>query len=122
MDSTGSPRTAKVLRWTSRLTSLASLGILTLFLIAEQFDPSALAARDWLLAVFFPFGVALGLILGWRREFLGGIVALIGLVGFYLVHLAVSGQFPRGWAFAVLAGPAFLLLLSAAAHRIHSNG
>ncbi len=112
---------ARLLRWAGRLASLTSLLILALFLVGEDFDPGHLRAREWLLAVFFPFGVALGLILGWRRELLGGIIALIGLAGFYLVHLVLSGSLPRGWVFLALAAPAVLLLASAALHTDRST-
>jgi hypothetical protein len=111
------PVTARALRWAGRLASLAVIAILVLFMIGEGYNPLALKPRDLLLAVFFPLGFLLGLILGWRREFLGGVMVLAGLVGFYLVHLALNGGFPKGWAFVFLSAPGILLLLSAAMHR-----
>ncbi len=108
----------RALRWTGRLTGLASVGILALFMIGEGFDPTRLRGTEALLHVFFPFGLILGLVLGWRRELLGGSIALLGLAGFYALHLVFSGRFPRGWAFAVLASPALVLLASAFVHRL----
>lgn len=107
----------RALRWTARILSLASLGVLLMFMIGEGFDPTHLKPRDLMLAVFFPLGLILGLILGWWREWLGGAVVVASLLGFYLVHLAVSGRFPSGWAFAALAAPGVLFVLSALATK-----
>ena len=107
----------RLLRWTARIASLASLAVMTAFLIGEGFDPARLTARDLALVVFFPFGMMFGLILGWPREFLGGLIAIIALAGFYLLHLVMSGGFPHGWAFIVLAVPGVLFLISAAVNR-----
>ena len=112
----------RMLRWTARLTSLASLGVQTLFLIGEGFDPMKLQAREWALAVFFPFGLLFGLILGWRREWLGGTITVGSLVGFYAMNLALSGRFPGGAAFAVLTLPGALFLASALASRPRAPG
>jgi hypothetical protein len=102
-----------LLRWAARITSLITLGLLAWFMIGEGFDPWKPHARDWTLMIFFPFGLLQGLLLGWPREQLGGAIAVASLAGFYLVHLAVAGSFPKGAAFLVFTLPGFLFLASA---------
>ncbi|MBI5387626.1 MAG: hypothetical protein HZA90_23450 [Verrucomicrobia bacterium] len=117
-DSLTSLNSGSVVRWIARLLGLASIGILAMFMIGEGYNPFTMKARDAMMTVFFPLGVVFGLILGWRREFLGGLIAVLGLATFYALHFVESGRFPRGWAFLIFASPAFLLLLSAALNRI----
>ena len=105
------------LRWTARIASLASLAVMTVFLIGEGFDPAQLKAHDWALVVFFPFGVMFGSILGWRCERLGGGIVVFSLAAFYLMHLVLAGHFPSGWVFAALAAPGPLFLVSTTANR-----
>ena len=107
----------RLLRWSARIASLASLAVLTVFLIGEGFDPAALKAREWALQLFFPFGVMFGSILGWRCERLGGGIAVFSLVAFYIVHLVQAGSLPSGWAFAALAALGPLFLVSATANE-----
>lgn len=102
----------RCLHWSARIASLASLGVVAMFMIGEGFDPAQLKFHDWMLAVFFPFGLVFGLILGWRRELLGGGIVVFSFAAFYLVHLAQAGKFPSGCAFAVVASPGVLFLLS----------
>jgi hypothetical protein len=101
-----------VLRWIARLTSLASLGFLALFMIFEDFNPAFLRLHEWVLGLFSPLGVALGLILAWRRELLGGVIAVASLVGFYVTHYFLTGNLPHGGVYLALAAPGFLFLLS----------
>jgi len=61
-----------------------------------------------------PFFVTrLGLLLGWRWEGLGGGLVVGGMAVFYLVHFAQTGfgQFPRGFAFPLIALPGVLFLV-----------
>jgi hypothetical protein len=86
-------------------------GLILLLAIGEGFNPARLKARD--LGLSLPFLVAwVGLWVGWRWEGLGGILVVAGVAGFYLLHFALTGfgQFPRGWAFPVLALPGLLFL------------
>ncbi len=103
---------SRAVRWTGRITCLATLGLLLLFVVGEGFNPGHLAPRDLLLAMFFPLGFALGLVLAWRWEGAGGIIALGSLGGFYAVHFGLHGVFPKGWAFGVFTLPALFFLLS----------
>jgi hypothetical protein len=100
-----------VIRWTARALSLASAGLILAFFAGEGLHPSRIRAEEWLGLLFFPFGIAAGMILAWWREGLGGAVTVASLAVFYLIHLATTGAFPRGWAFFAFALPGFLFLL-----------
>jgi hypothetical protein len=100
-----------ILRWAARLLSLASIGVLLLFLVGEGVDAAKVAPQEWVGLALFPFGVMLGLALGWWREGLGGGIAVGSLLAFYAWYAQAGGP-PRGWAFLVFTLPGFLYLAS----------
>jgi len=104
-------------RWLARAGSLAALSLLILFGAGEGFDPGALRGIEWVLMALFPFGVALGLLISWRRERLGAWISLLCLAGFYLVHITHSGRAPSGIAFVMLTSPAVAFLAAAELDR-----
>ncbi len=106
----GTERGFLVLHWTARVASLLSLGVLLLFFVGEGFDPSRLGADEWVLFCFFPLGITVGMLLGWRWEGSGGAITVLSLVAFYGVHMLLGGGPPRAWAFVLfaLAGVFFL--------------
>jgi hypothetical protein len=106
------PRAAVVARWTARLLSLAVIGVILAFMIGEGFNPLHFGARDLALCAFFPLGLVVGLALAWRWELAGGLIAVLSILGFYALHLILSGGFPRGWAFPTLAVPGLLFLFT----------
>ena len=101
---------AKALRRIARLWALLSLLLLLVFLVGEGGPPPS-RLRDWLGLLFFPVGVAAGLLLTWWRERLGGAVAMASLVAFYVVLYLFDGRFPRGPYFFLVAAPGLLFLL-----------
>lgn len=105
------------IRWIARVASVASLGALAWLIVGEGFNPLHLPGKELVLCLLFPFGVALGLALGWRWEGVGGVLSLGCLAGFYGLHFATEGRFPKGWAFAAMTSPALLFLLSWAARK-----
>lgn len=103
-----------VLRWTARAMSIISIGVLLLFFIGEGFNPSRVSLQEWALFLCFPLTVVVGLIWAWRSEWLGGTIAMSGLLFFYITHAVVAdGYLPRGWAFGVFTSPALFFLLYA---------
>jgi hypothetical protein len=54
----------------------------------------------------------LGLVVGWVREGLGGLLVLLGLVAFNTVELMVNGRLALG-VFPLFAAPGGLFLLGA---------
>jgi hypothetical protein len=104
----------QILRWTARLLSAASLLLLSAFLFGEDgIHPSRIKPQEWIGLAFFPFGVGFGLLLGWWKEKLGGLVVITSLVAFYLIYgWLVRGSLALGWYFILFASPGFLFLLS----------
>jgi len=101
------PLPVKLLRVLARAASLLSLGMLVLFAFSGGNWPTPF---EWLLIAFFPVGVAVGMVLAWHREVLGGAVTLVGLVGFYAIAAVADASRPLGPWFVAFALPGLLLL------------
>lgn len=99
------------LRWTARILSILSLGVVLLFAFGERLHLWNFSPHELTLFVFFPVGVCLGILAAWKWEILGGAITLASLTVFYLLHNLLSGGFPGGFAFIALAVPGFLFLL-----------
>ena len=98
-------------RWVARIWSLVSLGFVLLLFIGEGFNPVNLTLQEWLLSLFFPLGVCLGLILAWRWERLGGAITVLSFLAFYATHFVIRQQWPGGPFFVLLAAPGLLFLI-----------
>jgi hypothetical protein len=109
------PWVVRAARWIARASSLASLALLALFATSGGSAPSAF---EWLLLAFFPIGTALGMILAWRFEILGGAVSATSLVLFYAVLSLDGSRPPAGPWFVVFASPALALLACGLATRV----
>lgn len=105
---------AQILRWTARILSVASLLLLLAFATGEDgIKPSRIAVHEWLGLFFFPFGVAIGMLVGWWNEKLGGLISVASLAAFYLIYGGlVRGNMAMGWYFVLFTLPGFLFLLS----------
>lgn len=106
------PMPLVIVRWIARLSSVASLAMLALFLTDSPQGLLHLSEREAALFVFFPAGVAVGMILGWWRELPGGLVTLGSLAMFYVVHFAQVQHVPAGSWFAIFASPGLAFLLA----------
>lgn len=103
-----------VLRWVARLGSIASLAMLLAFAFGEPGRPSP---SEWLGIALFPIGVSLGMVAGWWREGLGGLVTLLSLAGFYGWMFAFRHGMPVGPYFLLFSSPGLLFLACAALRR-----
>jgi hypothetical protein len=101
---------ALVLRWIARAWSIGSIGLLLGFVVGEGIHPTK--QSEWLGLLFFPLGITIGMIVGWWRDGIGGIITLGSLFVFYGIHILTAGGFPQGWAWLMFAAPGFLFLLS----------
>ena len=99
------PKTITILRVVGRVWAIASVGLLCAFLFGEGLPPLTVKA------VLFPFGVMLGLVLAWRFEIAGGIVAALSVLLFYALEFISQGGFPEGPWFFLFAAPGVLLCL-----------
>lgn len=108
---------AGVARWSGRILSLLSIGLISLFVIGEPPWLWRLSEFEALLLLCFPITVVVGLIVAWWREGVGALVAVLGVVAFYVVHLSGSGEWPRGPWFFLFASPAAFSLISWALRR-----
>ena len=104
------------LRWTGRIWALASLAVLAAFMFGggESLRPTAAQAVGMLL---FPVGVAAGLVAGWWREGVGGLVTVGSLALFSAWLFMQQGRLP-GPYFLLLAAPGFFYLAAALLQRI----
>ena len=104
-----------IIRWIARIWSILSIGfILVMFVgagLSEGVDLARFSTRDVIGLAFFPLGVCVGLVLAWRRERLGGLIAVGSLMAFYLVMYLWDRRFPRGPFFALVAAPGLLFAL-----------
>jgi hypothetical protein len=113
----GTDAMTQTIRWTARLWSLLTLGLVAGFLVGE---PLPAVPAEWVGFVFFPAGVCAGMIVAWWNEGLGGRLTVVSLLVFSLVHFATAGTLPRGLAWAVFAAPGPLFLLCS--YRSGRNG
>lgn len=108
---------AIALRWSARASSLASVGLLSMFLFGDEAKLGTVTPTEALMIGLFPVGLAVGLLLAWFREGLGGSLAVASVAAFYAVHLALSGRLPGGPWFLIFSLPAPLFLASWAVRR-----
>ncbi len=105
-----------ILRWSARATSALVLGMMGAFLVGHGLQFSRLTAREWILMLFLTWSLV-GLILAWRWPLRGGVLSLAGLLGFYLIEWAGSGNVPGGAFFPALAVPGVLFIASSVLRR-----
>ena len=111
------------IRWAARVLSVASIGFILLFVFGEGTGWLSVRGQDLVGLAFFPVGLIIGLVLGWRRELSGGLVAVGSILLFYLVYgLAINRNVFQGWAFLVLSIPGWVFLLYALLRHEHWNG
>lgn len=109
------------LRWTARIWSIAS----TLFILPFLTSGGVPTANELVALAFFPTGVIVGFAIAWWREFLGGLITVISLIGFYASVFQRDGVRWIGPYFLLLSAPGLLFIASAILNnrsgRISSN-
>lgn len=97
-------------RWSARITSAFALGIIAIFATSGGGAPTL---AEWIAIAFFPVGLVIGLIVAWKREIPGAIIALASLAVFYVYMFATSSfrtDMRYVGNFALFAIPAVLFL------------
>lgn len=107
-----STQVTTIVRWTARISSLVSIGLLAAFLFGEDGLTLQLEMAEWLGLLFFPGGVIIGMILGWWREGWGGMVVLVSLAAFYVEQFLLGGRIPGGPWFLIFTLPGLLFGVS----------
>lgn len=112
MISSGFSSTAQACRWTSRLLS----GLFLLFVGATVVGigppgVALLGAGDAMMFAWFAT-MLVGFAVLWWREALGGVLATVGVLGFYASNDTLSGRLPSGAFMAMLFLPGLLALAS----------
>ncbi len=107
-------KSAKLIRWVARIWSLVSLAFVLIFLIGYSVSPTERLPQgvEWLIMGFFPIGVVVFMLLAWKWEKWGGILAIICFVTFYIAIYIQKGIIVRGPFVFLVAAPGFLFLIS----------
>ncbi len=104
-------------RWAGRVTGLLLAALVVAVAVGEGGPPNVLrqppAVRLEFLAMFL---MLTGFLVGWRRELLGGGLAVGGFVLFFGTEIVANGK-PPGGAMLLFVIPGVLLLLSYTLNR-----
>jgi len=104
----GGDRLTVAIRWTARIWAIVSVAVVVLLSLGEGIHPAGPAETAGLF--LYPGGICLGMAVAWWKEGVGGMVTVVSLLAFYVLHTLTAGRLPPGWAWLVLAFPGFLFL------------
>jgi hypothetical protein len=98
---------ARVVHWVGCLLGTALVLMFAMFAFGghEAPPPLSLQMASLVLAL-------IGYLLGWWNDLAGGIVSLVGMVGFYALNYAAAGNFPEGWVFPLCFVPGVLMVIA----------
>jgi len=93
-DSKKKNRTITVIRWIARIWGGLGALFLLLMVLGHLFGENGETPNvgEWIALFFFPFGVMVGLILAFKWEGLGGIVAIGCMIVWHVVMLILHGD------------------------------
>ncbi|MGD2206122.1 MAG: hypothetical protein PVH17_05025 [Anaerolineae bacterium] len=85
---------ATAMRWVARLLGLVAVGLFALFISAS--GASVLPALTWsspqgVPLLLFLLAALVGVLIAWRRELVGGVMAVVGAVGILALVCLGSG-------------------------------
>jgi|GEM_PF-2773499 len=100
--------------WVARLAGLASCIAMAVVAYDQRANPATMAVDDLVLFALFPTAVGLGLVLGWRWELAGGLVAVAGWAAYQAAHSFLVGTFCRDWEVNLLSAPGLLFVVAGA--------
>lgn len=102
------------IRWTARVLSAALFALFATLLLGEGPPPLWPFSITTLLFCFLATAFT-ALVVAWRWELAGSLIALAGVAGFYLVEWAQSdfNRVPSGWVMPLVALTGMLYLLAA---------
>jgi len=107
-------KSVRILRWIARILASVMAALILLIYVGEilrEGVQSFLQMTVWeILMMLAFFALWLGLLLGWRWELLGGLLTLCAVMVFYALNFLITGKFPGGPFFLILAFPSLLFL------------
>jgi hypothetical protein len=114
MAKTERSRGVNIVRWIGRISAGLAAGLILLIFIGEGLDEGIgpflqMTTRETAMMIAFVV-IWLGLLLGWKWELTGALLAIGGMAAFYLLDYLFSGTFPRGPYFLIFSSPAVLFL------------
>lgn len=102
--------------WTARILGLMLAGLVLLFLIGNGIAPSMLTPATAIMMIVF-LASAIGMLVIWRSQLVGGLMVIGGMSMFYFTELATAGHFPGGWVLPLCFVPGALALVSWSINR-----
>jgi hypothetical protein len=101
-----------ILRCAARVLSIAFILLIVLFYVGDRSATAGITSDQYIGLLFFPLGMCIGFIMGWRNELIGGLVAVLSLLLFYLIYgLLLTGSVPQGKWFMIFDIPGLLFLV-----------
>ncbi|MFQ5890343.1 MAG: hypothetical protein ACE5JR_09865 [Gemmatimonadota bacterium] len=103
---------ALAVRWAARFLGLGPLAVIALHVVSGGTLGPLQANALGPIGTFFLLTACFGLLLGWRWEGPGGLIAVGSLAAFYVAGMATTGVLPRGWTFSTVGIAGFLFILA----------
>ncbi len=104
-------RIANTISWMARITSAAVIAFILLFALPDLFGSEGsggeMSSEDALIYLFFPVSTLVGLVLAWKWEGLGGLIAILGLVALLILRPDLASNF-----IPMIGIPGFLFLMN----------
>ena len=98
----------RVLHWIACLLGTAMVVLFGVFAVADPPPLSVLLMPEmWALIL-----IALGFLLIWRNDVVGGVMSVTATAMFYLLNYSEAGNFPGGWVFPLCFVPGLLAIVA----------
>jgi hypothetical protein len=107
-------RTVTIIRLIARILSIISIAFILIMVVPHLFFPQQSKPPTFGEIVglfFFPFGVFIGLIVAWKSEGPGGMIAIGSVICFHVTMLITGGSLDLNPFIEGLAVPGLLFLI-----------
>lgn len=100
-------KTVTIFRWIVRIISIIIVLFLILMFVGSLFNPkqsNTPSTHELISFIFFPIGLCVGLLIAWKWELIGGIIAIVSMIIFSLII-----QSTLGWIIFAIPGVLFII-------------